>query len=68
MKWTSADEVRAVAPKLHAASFGEPLERDLFTNAPEQLIGDSGHRSPPSGRNAVFVRGCQERRSREIGV
>ncbi|MBK6407932.1 MAG: hypothetical protein IPF66_24750 [Holophagales bacterium] len=63
----AADQVGAVAPELDAPGFGEPLELDLFTDALEQLVGDSRHRSPPPRRNAVFARGCQERRSGEIG-
>ena len=56
---TAADQVRTVPLQLDAPGFRETLERDLFTDSPEQLVGDSCHRSPPSGRNAVSARGCQ---------
>ena len=46
---TAADQIRPVAPELDAPRLSEALERDLLTDAPEQLVGDSRHRSPPPG-------------------
>jgi hypothetical protein len=48
VKWTSADEVGAVAPKLDAPRLSEALERDLFTDSPEQLVGDARHENASS--------------------